>query len=318
MIVLFSYDGDANTNYLIDWLKFYKCRFLRIDLSKEDSKNIEIQLSDDLVSIQLKLSTGETIDLSSCSYFYTRGNGFNLQNAVKPEHIPNVVFEKYLNMEFNAFTHFFYREVNKKSIGCFRNENHTKLLQLKYAQSVGLSVGKSIIVNNKSKLLEAVSNEKIITKAIQENIAIDFEDRLMVQRVQRINKDLLPDEFYSSFFQSEIDKEYEIRTFYLDEKCYSICFHSDTSNIDMRDNYSIAHYEPYNLPDVIESKIIQFMKKLELISGSIDMIKSKNGDYVFLEVNPNGQYDWVSQYGGYNLHQKIAKFLISKVKEHEK
>ena len=129
---------------------------------------------------------------------------------------------------------------------------------------------------------------------------------------------MLPDEFYSSFFQYEIDKEYEIRIFYLDEKCYSISFHSNSSNVDMRDNYSISHYEPYKLPVSIEVKIVSFMKKMDLISGSIDLIKSKTGEYIFLEVNPNGQYDWVSQYGGYNLNQKIAKFLINKVRDHEK
>ena len=55
------------------------------------------------------------------------------------------------------------------------------------------------------------------------------------------------------------------------------------------------------------------MNKLELISGSIDLIKSQNGKYYFLEVNPNGQYDWVSQYGGYYLDKKIAYFLKSKL-----
>ena len=53
------------------------------------------------------------------------------------------------------------------------------------------------------------------------------------------------------------------------------------------------------------------MKLLGLISGSIDLILSNNKDYYFLEVNPEGQYDWVSVFGGYNLDKKIAKYMIN-------
>ena len=204
MIVLFSFDGDINTNNLIDWLKFYKCPYSRINLSKEDSKNIDIQFNNNTFTIKLKLVSGEIIDFSKCSFFYTRGNGFNLQKSKSSKYIPDLVFDTYINQEFNALTHFLYSEVNKKSIGCFRNDDHIKLNQLKYAQIVGLSIGKSSIVNNKKKLLELYSSEKIITKAIQENIAIDYQDKFIVQRVQRVNKEMLPDEFFSSFFQIEI------------------------------------------------------------------------------------------------------------------
>jgi hypothetical protein len=130
MIVLFSYDGDTNTNQLIDWLEFYHCPYLRVDLSKENSKKIEIHLSDECVSIQLLLMSGKCLDFSTCAYFYTRGNGFPLQNAEKPKHLPRSVFETYINQEFSALTHFVYQEVNKRSIGCFCTNKHIKLRQL--------------------------------------------------------------------------------------------------------------------------------------------------------------------------------------------
>ena len=59
------------------------------------------------------------------------------------------------------------------------------------------------------------------------------------------------------------------------------------------------------------------MQKLQLISGSIDLIKSTDDNYYFLEVNPTGQYDWVSVYGNYDLHRIIAEFLIDKTKKNE-
>ena len=66
---------------------------------------------------------------------------------------------------------------------------------------------------------------------------------------------------------------------------------------------------PYKLPDYIMKKLDLFMQRMNLDTGSIDMIYTTNKEYVFLEVNPVGQYDMVSVPCNYNLHQKIAKYL---------
>ena len=44
--------------------------------------------------------------------------------------------------------------------------------------------------------------------------------------------------------------------------------------------------------------------------GSLDFILNKNLDYVFLEVNPVGQFEQVSRPGNYFLERKIAKELL--------
>jgi glutathione synthase/RimK-type ligase-like ATP-grasp enzyme len=217
--------------------------------------------------------------------------------------------------EFSSLTKFFYSEVNKKSFSCFYNDSHLKLLQLNHAKQAGLSICNTLITNNKSSIKNYYKESNTITKAIEDNIGTEHNDRLIVQRVQRLDYDKMEESFFPSLFQNEIDKLYELRVFYLDGMCYSICFKSSSNNVDMRDNYSISEYEPYKFPNEIEDKIIKFMDKMKLVSGSLDFIKSTDGTYYFLEVNPNGQYEWVSRYGGYNLHQKIAYFLSSKNRE---
>ena len=66
----------------------------------------------------------------------------------------------------------------------------------------------------------------------------------------------------------------------------------------------------------IKEKILSFAKYFNLNSGSFDIIKDKKGKYIFLEVNPVGQFGMVSQPCNYNLEQKIAKYLI-KISERE-
>jgi len=50
---------------------------------------------------------------------------------------------------------------------------------------------------------------------------------------------------------------------------------------------------------------------MQLDFGSIDMIVSADNEYIFLEVNPKGQYGMVSHPCGYNLDYEIAKELTS-------
>jgi glutathione synthase/RimK-type ligase-like ATP-grasp enzyme len=45
--------------------------------------------------------------------------------------------------------------------------------------------------------------------------------------------------------------------------------------------------------------------------GSIDMIYSKQQEYIFLEVNPSGQFMGYSEACNYQLDRIIAEYLIN-------
>lgn len=66
---------------------------------------------------------------------------------------------------------------------------------------------------------------------------------------------------------------------------------------------------PYQLPQAVKEKLVLLMKKLELKTGSIDMIVDHQDNYIFLEVNPVGQVGMTSVPCNFNLHKKIATWL---------
>ena len=51
------------------------------------------------------------------------------------------------------------------------------------------------------------------------------------------------------------------------------------------------------------------MRKLKLDSGSIDIIVTNKGEYVFLEVNPVGHFTQVSSPCNYYLEKEIAEII---------
>lgn len=117
---------------------------------------------------------------------------------------------------------------------------------------------------------------------------------------------------FPSLLQQNIDKKYELRIFYLNEKCYSMAIFSqndEQTKVDFRNyNWDKPNRNvPYTLPNKIKNKLIIFMNSMGLKTGSIDLIVTPKDDYIFLEVNPVGQYGMVSIPCSYNLDYEIAK-----------
>lgn len=70
-------------------------------------------------------------------------------------------------------------------------------------------------------------------------------------------------------------------------------------------------HKPYALPMDLEQKCIALVKTLGLIFGCIDMIITPNNEYVFLEINPNGQWLWIEQLTGLPIAKALAELLIA-------
>jgi hypothetical protein len=55
-----------------------------------------------------------------------------------------------------------------------------------------------------------------------------------------------------------------------------------------------------------------YMKRLGLAYGAVDMRRTPDGDYVFLEINPSGQWLFVEQGSGQGITAALARLMVSK------
>jgi glutathione synthase/RimK-type ligase-like ATP-grasp enzyme len=53
------------------------------------------------------------------------------------------------------------------------------------------------------------------------------------------------------------------------------------------------------------------VERLGLCYGAIDMVLTPDGRYVFLEINPNGQYLWIEEAAGLPISDAICDLLMS-------
>ncbi|SJL19874.1 hypothetical protein PGIN_3-3_00944 [Porphyromonas gingivalis] len=124
--------------------------------------------------------------------------------------------------------------------------------------------------------------------------------------------------------QKAIPKQFEVRVFFLMGECFSMAIMSqddENTETDYR-KYNFDNpnrFLPFQLPKNIEDKVVDLMAELSLNTGSIDFILTPENEYIFLEVNPTGQFGMVDYSCNYGLHEKVANILIAKDKEyHEK
>lgn len=202
-----------------------------------------------------------------------------------------------------------------------------KLKALVLAKKCGLEIPETIISNymNLPEIMNREENERFISKPLSETTVISERERRYNMLTKEVNrKDLVTESItFPSIIQECIDKEFEIRAFFLSGKFYSMAIFSqenDKTKMDYR-NYDTENENrclPYRLPREIEQKLKKLMRAVKLEMGSIDIIKTRDGRYVFLEINPVGQFDWVGLNCNYAIEKDIALHLINKDKNGRK
>ena len=115
--------------------------------------------------------------------------------------------------------------------------------------------------------------------------------------------------------QNRIDIDFEIRifAFYEYREFYAMAiFTAQTDNVDYRKVATSNRHVPYSLPENVREKLLLFMKKMKLDTASFDLIKTKSGEYVFLEVNPFGNIEMINETCGYEIDKRFAEIILNK------
>jgi len=81
-------------------------------------------------------------------------------------------------------------------------------------------------------------------------------------------------------------------------------------DVDVRMNLN-ANYVAHELPDDVADKLRAMMRRLGLVYGAIDLRLTAEGRYVFLEINPAGQFLYIEQATGQQITAALAAHLAA-------
>ena len=202
-----------------------------------------------------------------------------------------------------------------------RSEN--KQLQLQVAQEVGLEIPRTLITNNPQAVQEfaAECEMRIVVKMLS-SFAIYEEGQEKVVFTNRVTSEALEDlsglHLCPMTFQENIPKALELRITIVGKQVFAAAIDSqkdDRARHDWRRGGLILldAWQPYTLPGEIEEKLLKLMAQFQLNYGAIDLILTPDGRYIFLEINPVGEFFWLEQCPGLPISSAIATLLLDGV-----
>lgn len=313
MVLILSERRDVPTYHVVKWLEKYN---ITVHVITEKDLINSVQITNE--NILLKINK-EVISLNDVnSYWYRRGM-LNLPYVVNQLLLPAEI-ESDLKQEKSLVEEIIHAYLfNVPSLSSYYSSDLNRVCTLYLAKKNGLQTPNFIVCNQKKDIQPFLNKYiKIVNKPIGNGLYMNKENVQYLNYTSMLVKDdfdSLPPVFAPSLFLEYIEKKYELRVFYLDGKCYTMAIFSQSdvkTQIDFR-KYSIEkpnRNEAYLLPKNIEKKIDKLMRSIRLKTGSIDIIVTPNDDFVFLEINPAGQFLNVSHICNYNLEKKIAQYLI--------
>ncbi|MDN5396298.1 MAG: ATP-grasp ribosomal peptide maturase [Chryseobacterium sp.] len=231
-----------------------------------------------------------------------------------------VFLNGYANLRYNLITVL----ENVPWINPFENERKidgSKMLQLKLAKENNLRVPETLFSNDEEKIT-AFFHEFCGGKAVAKLHSLtaktmNGENLISTMIIEEDTLEHLSDITYCPMiFQPYVDKEYELRIVYIAGEFFTGKI-NNSDNVDWRSAQGDYHWSAYDLPEHVKTGLTSMMKAMGLYIGAIDMIKGKDGDYYFLEVNPQGEWGMLQKELGFPIAEKIADNLIKRINTHE-
>ncbi len=191
-----------------------------------------------------------------------------------------------------------------------------KVYQLRVAQEVGLTVPETLITNCTRAAGDFVRQQgagRVIYKSFSALENEWRETRLLAENEVQLLDNV---RYAPVIFQEYIEASVDLRVTVVGAQIFAAAVHSqDTAyKVDCRIDISNARIEAVELPPDIHEKLLSLMGAMGLVYGAIDMRRTPDGRYIFLEINPAGQWLFIEHYS----KQPITAALASKLLEHDR
>lgn len=187
-----------------------------------------------------------------------------------------------------------------------------KTYQLRIASDVGLRIPDTLVTNEPERAREFIDTlgvGEVIYKAFSATETEWRETRLIRSEELAL---LAHVRYAPVIFQEYIRAVADLRITVVGAELFAAAIYSQETAypVDFRMDMHRARTEPVTLPSEVRERLTAFMNRLGLVYGAVDMRLTEDGEYVFLEVNPAGQWLFVEQRTGQPITQAVARALV--------
>jgi hypothetical protein len=193
-----------------------------------------------------------------------------------------------------------------------------KIEQLTHARQMGLSTPDTLITQKPDAVKQFLIKHKyqVLTKPLaggyierdnQLEDTVIYTNLISVKHLKELN--LISK--CPTLFQQRIEKSSDVRICYLDGALTAvelIAVEQGQQRLDIRrDNMKDVKYRILEVPSAVKRSLCKLVRSYKLRFAAIDFVIDKRGNWVFLEINPNGQWAWLDLEGEANFASRFIQ-----------
>lgn len=301
---------DISIEYLISKLRNLNSDYLRIN--SDDLNKISFEINPN--GSYLCHISNEIFELDSVKTIFFRRIPSKFENSDNDNDSP------YLNNERKHFLEGVFLSLNQaKWINPMFSTQiaERKIFQLRLAKQFGLIIPKTIITNNSKKADEFLkSNKSSIIKPVSNGLQV------LKDKTYSIYTSVIESTFFENYereiifetpvlLQEKIQNKYDIRVTIIGDNIFSVAINKLNKNeVDWRKPEVEKKYSLIQLPKNIEKKLFQYHKHLNLVYSAIDLIQTEDNQFIFLEINPVGEWVWLENELGLNISNCLINEIL--------
>lgn len=194
-----------------------------------------------------------------------------------------------------------------------------KPYQLQLAATLGLRIPRTVITNEPARVRAAFRGfGSMIVKPTRTGYVQTSNGEYAIYTSQVLEQHLNEVDgarWSPAIYQELIPKAYDVRVTIVGTRCVAALIDSQSDPAAVTDwrqtNNPALPHQTVTLPDSMVSKLHDLMGALRLTFGAIDLIQTTTGDYVFLEINPSGQWLWLDDMLGLGISDMMTDWLAT-------
>jgi len=308
-VMIVSTVGDAHARAVMAALQTQGAAVELLDLTNFPSQlALTMAFEDGRRRFKLSRTGGGTLDLDSIhAVWWRRPQGFGVPDSLAdPDH------RRYALSEAATAFDGLYQSMNALWVNEPARDvvaGH-KPYQLALAQQLGLSIPITLMTNDpdEARAFWQLYPGEVIYKQFKALPATWRETRKL-----REEETALLDSVRMApvIFQRFVDAVADVRVTVIGDEIFSASTdpREGAYPVDFRYNPELK-WQRHPLPSAIEDRLRMLMGRLGLEYGAIDLRLTPEGEYVFLEINPAGQFLWVEMETGLKITDALAAHLI--------
>ncbi len=311
MILVVSHADDGHTCAVLEQLRQLGASTFLFDLSTFPCRtSLSLSYNSEIGRMfTLRTEAGQTVDLDSCHAVWWR----------RPQHFqidPGII-----NPSERAFT---YNECHEAVSGLWEGLDAfwindprlddaaaKKSFHLWAASQAGLITPLTLITNDVDEARAFVSSVGIGRTIYKSFSATETQWR--ETRVLQSGEEDLLDRVHLApvIFQQFVPADIDLRVTIVGNRQFPAAISTRKGGYayDYRIDLATARLEATTLPPDVGAALARLMRRLGLVFGAVDMRRTPDGQYVFLEINPAGLWLFVEEQTGQPVTRALAELL---------